>query len=232
MQAFGPNHVVYLLLAAQWTIVLSLIAFAGGGVLGMLLAVARVQPGSKVLRLSALVLMRIFQFTPLLMQLFLFYFGLSIFGFNLDAWTSVSIALIFYTGTFLGEIWRGCIEAVPRGQTDASKALALSYTQRLTHVILPQAMRIAVAPTVGFLVQVVKSTSLASIVGFAEIIRASQMVNNVTLKPLLVYTLVMAIYFAICWPLSLISRHFEKKLGQAHAPDRGLPKPEIQAAAA
>jgi polar amino acid transport system permease protein len=212
MQPFGLNHIIYLIEAARWTIGLSLIAFAGGIVLGFILAIARVQPASKILRGVALVAMRLFQATPLLMQLFMFYFGLSILGFELSAWASASIALIVYTGAFLGEIWQGCITAVPKGQNEAGKALALSYADRMRHIILPQAVRIALAPTVGFLVQVIKSTALVSIVGFAELIRASQMVNNVTLKPLLVYSVVMAIYFAICWPLSALSRHLERRM--------------------
>ncbi|WP_457093270.1 amino acid ABC transporter permease [Microvirga sp. P5_D2] len=212
MHQFGYNHVMYLVEAARWTVALSMIAFAGGSVLGFFFALARVQPGSGLVRRIALVIMRLFQATPLLMQLFIFYFGLSIIGFELSAWTSASIALIVYTGTFLGEIWQGCINAVPNGQSDAGKALALRYSQRMSRIILPQAFRIALAPTVGFLVQVIKSTSLASIVGFAELIRASQMVNNVTLRPLLVYTIVMLIYFVLCWPLSLCSRYLERRL--------------------
>ncbi|WP_454703036.1 amino acid ABC transporter permease [Agrobacterium burrii] len=232
MHQFGTNHVIYLVEAARWTIALSLVAFVGGSVLGFILALARVQPASKLIRASALVLMRLFQATPLLMQLFIFYFGLSIIGLELSAWTSASIALIIYTGAFLGEIWQGCINAVPKGQSDAAKALALTYSQRMSRVVLPQAVRIALAPTVGFLVQVIKSTSLASIVGFAELIRASQMVNNVTLRPLLVYSIVMLIYFVLCWPLSLLSRHLERRLSaKGRTADVRL-NPNLQAVAA
>lgn len=214
MQPFGIHHFVYLVLAAQWTVLLSLIAFVGGGILGAMLAVARVQPASAALRWAAFGLMRLFQCTPLLMQLFLFYFGLSILGFDVGVWTAVSVSMICYTGAFLGEIWRGCIEAISRGQVEASKALALTYGQQMCHVIAPQAVRIALAPTVGFLVQVVKNTSLASVIGFAEVIRASQMLNNSTLRPLLVYSLVMLVYFILCWPLSLASRYLEQRLSQ------------------
>lgn len=232
MHQFGYNHVIYLVEAARWTVALSLIAFAGGSLLGFLLALARVQPGSGLVRRIALVVMRLFQATPLLMQMFLFYFGLSIMGLELSAWTSASIALIAYTGTFLGEIWQGCINAVPIGQSDAGKALALTYSQRMSRIILPQALRIALAPTVGFLVQVIKSTSLASIVGFAELIRASQMVNNVTLRPLLVYSIVMLIYFVLCWPLSLLSRRLERRLAAKGRTGDAPARPKLQAVAA
>ena len=91
---------------------------------------------------------------------------------------------------------------------------ALSYLQQLRLVILPQALRIAIPPTVGFLVQLVKGTSLASIIGFAELTRAAQMVNNATFRPFIVYGLVAAIYFMLCWPLSAYSRRLERRLGQ------------------
>ncbi|WP_439631231.1 amino acid ABC transporter permease [Shinella sp.] len=232
MHQFGINHVIYLVEAARWTIALSLVAFAGGTLLGFIFALARVQPASKLARGGALTVMRLFQATPLLMQLFIFYFGLSILGLELSAWTSASVALIFYTGAFLGEIWQGCIRAVPKGQSDAAKALALSYSQSMSRIILPQAVRIALAPTVGFLVQVIKSTSLASIVGFAELIRASQMVNNVTLRPLLVYSIVMLIYFVLCWPLSLWSRHLERRLAAKGRTGDAAVNPNLQAVAA
>ncbi len=232
MHQFSYTHVIYLIEAARWTVALSMIAFAGGSVLGFFFAIARVQPASNFVRRVTLVIMRLFQATPLLMQLFIFYFGLSIVGLELSAWTSASIALIVYTGTFLGEIWQGCINAVPQGQNDAGKALALRYPQRMSRIILPQASRIALAPTVGFLVQVIKSTSLASIVGFAELIRASQMVNNVTLRPLLVYSIVMLIYFALCWPLSLWSRHLERRMSAKGRTGSAIIDPKLQVVAA
>jgi polar amino acid transport system permease protein len=79
-------------------------------------------------------------------------------------------------------------------------------------VILPQAFRIAIPPTVGFLVQILKGTSLASIIGFTELTRAAQMVNNATFRPFIVYALVAALYFILCWPLSLLSQRLEHRL--------------------
>ena len=235
MQALGWHHVVYLVLAARWTVVLSLVAFVGGGLFGVVVTVLRVQPGSRAVRMLASGYIRIFQGTPLLMQLFLFYFGLSFAGFPLDAWTAVCVALSFYTSAFLAEIWRGCIDAVPRGQNEAAVALSLSYVKRLRLVIAPQALRIALAPTVGFLVQVVKNTSLAAIIGFAELVRAGQVVSNITLRPLAVYAIVMTLYFALCWPLSLLSRYFERRLSKGVRPkprDRKALQPELQGVSA
>jgi polar amino acid transport system permease protein len=208
---FTSVHVIYLLEAARWTLLLSLVALTGGGVLGLALALARVSQW-RVLRVIAIAYIQIVQGTPLLVLLFLSYFGLSFAGYRLDPLVAAGLSLTFYVGAFLGEIWRGCIEAVPRTQWEASDCLGLSRLQQYTHIILPQAVRIATAPTVGFMVQVVKNTSLASIIGFVELTRAGQIVNNSTFQPFPVFLLVGAIYFAICYPLSVASRVLERKL--------------------
>jgi polar amino acid transport system permease protein len=214
MTQFTSVHVFYLLQAARWTILLSLIAIAGGAVLGLALALARVSK-LRVLRALAIVYIQIVQGTPLLILLFLSYFGLSLVGFRLDPLVAAGISLTFYVGAFLGEIWRGCIEAVPRTQWEASDCLGLNRFQQYAYVILPQAIRIATPPTVGFMVQVVKNTSLASIIGFVELTRAGQIVNNSTFQPFLVFLFVAAIYFAICYPLSVTSRALERKMNAA-----------------
>jgi polar amino acid transport system permease protein len=214
MTQFTSVHVIYLLEAARWTILLSLIAIAGGAVLGLALALARVGK-VRVLRALAIVYIQIAQGTPLLILLFLSYFGLSLVGLRLDPLVAAGISLTFYVGAFLGEIWRGCIEAVPRTQWEASDCLGLNRFQQYAYVILPQAIRIATPPTVGFMVQVVKNTSLASIIGFVELTRAGQIVNNSTFQPFLVFLLVAAIYFAICYPLSVTSRALERKMNAA-----------------
>jgi polar amino acid transport system permease protein len=125
------------------------------------------------------------------------------------------LSLTLYVGAFLGEIWRGCIQAVPRTQWEASDCLGLNRFHQYAYVILPQAVRIATPPTVGFMVQVVKNTSLASVIGFVELTRAGQIVNNSTFQPLAVFLLVAAIYFAICYPLSIASRVLERKMNVA-----------------
>jgi polar amino acid transport system permease protein len=211
LNQFTSVHVIYLLEAARWTLLLSLIALVGGGVLGLVLALGRVSRVG-ILRFLATAYIQLIQGTPLLVLLFLFYFGLSMAGYRLDPVVAAGLSLTIYVGAFLGEIWRGCIEAVPRTQWEASDCLGLNRFQQYTHVILPQAVRIATAPTVGFMVQVVKNTSLASIIGFVELTRAGQIVNNSTFQPFLVFLFVGAIYFAICYPLSVASRALERRL--------------------
>jgi polar amino acid transport system permease protein len=211
LNQFTSVHVIYLLEAARWTLLLSLIALLGGGMLGLVLALGRVSRVG-ILRFLATAYIQLIQGTPLLVLLFLSYFGLSMAGYRLDPVVAAGLSLTIYVGAFLGEIWRGCIEAVPRTQWEASDCLGLNRFQQYTHVILPQAVRIATAPTVGFMVQVVKNTSLASIIGFVELTRAGQIVNNSTFQPFLVFLFVGAIYFAICYPLSVASRALERRL--------------------
>lgn len=204
------SHVVYLVEAARWTVLLSLIAFAGGALVGLPLALMRVSR-SKLLRGLASVYIQIVQGTPLLIVLFLSYFGLGIMGYKLDPLVAAGLSFTVYAAAFLGEIWRGCIEAVPKTQWEASDCLGLGPIQQYAYVILPQALRIATPPTVGFMVQIVKNTSLASVIGFVELARAGQIVNNSTFEPFVIFAVVGVIYFAICYPLSVASRHLERK---------------------
>jgi len=200
-----------LLLAARWTVALSLIAFVGGGIVGLALLAARLRRWPMVpAAVSAYV--QVFQGTPLLIQLFLAYFGLGLFGIDVSPWIAAGSALTLYAGAYLTEIWRGCVDAIPRGQWEAADSLALSFGEKLRHVVAPQALRIAVAPTVGFLVQVVKGTVLASIIGFVELTKTATMITNATFRPFTVYACVALMYFALCWPVSLASRHFEKRM--------------------
>lgn len=204
-----------LLLAARWTVLLSLIAFVGGGALGALILYGRISRSRWIAALGR-GYVELFQGTPLLIQLFIIFFGFSLFGLNVSAWVAASVGMILWTAAFLAEIWRGCVEAVPRGQWEASASLGMGRLQQMRYVVLPQALRIAVPPTVGFSVQVVKGTAVTSIIGFVELTRAGTVVTNATYKPFLVYGLVALIYFCLCWPLSKSSQILERKLNVAH----------------
>ncbi len=207
----GPQELTYLLKGLGWTLVLTAMAFAGGIPFGVAVALMRAAK-NRWLRRAAAAWIGLFQGTPLLMQLFVAYFGLPLLGFNLPSWAAVAIALTAHASAFLGEIWRGAIEAVPRGQTEAAQALGLHDTSRMVDVIMPQAFKLSLPATVGFLVQLLKGTSLAAIVGFIELTRAGSIVSNQIYKPLLVFAAVGAMYFALCWPLSLWGRHLEQRL--------------------
>jgi polar amino acid transport system permease protein len=204
-----------LLLAARWTVVLSIMAFVGGGLVGLALLTARLAGGRGIGRAVA-GYVQLFQGTPLLMQLFLAYFGLGLLGVNVSPWVAAGVALTLYASAFLAEIWRGCVDAVPKGQWEAADSLALSFGEKLRHVVGPQALRVAVAPTVGFLVQVIKGTALASVIGFIELTKAGTMITNATFRPFTVYACVALLYFALCWPISAWSKRLERKLRREH----------------
>ncbi|WFU11619.1 amino acid ABC transporter permease (plasmid) [Rhizobium sp. CB3090] len=207
-----PIHIQFIAVGALWTIGLSAIAFIGGSIIGFALALARISPSLLVRRLASGYI-QLLQGTPLLVTLFLFYFGLAVVGFDsLPAIVAAGLGLVVYSSAFLAEIWRGCLQSVPKTQWEAAECLALTRWQRMTRVILPQAMRIATAPTVGFLVQIVKNTSLASVVGFVELAQAGKLVNNTIFEPFTVFIIVAAFYFVICYPLSAWSRRLERKL--------------------
>ncbi|MFZ2858056.1 amino acid ABC transporter permease [Acidovorax sp.] len=214
MNNFGLPETLLLAKGLQWTVLLTLTGFVGGVLGGLVVALCRVSP-LVPLRLATVAFIEVFRGTPLLLQLFVVFYGLSVLGFSLSAWTSVAICLTLNASAFLGEIWRGSIQALPGGQSEAASALGLHYLPRMRHVVMPQALKISLPATVGFLVQLLKGTSLASIVGFAELMRSGAIVSNATFNPLFVYSVVAALYFALCWPLSLYGRHMEKRLAGA-----------------
>jgi len=202
----------FLVAAIRWTLLLSAVAFSGGFLGGFILALMRVSR-SAPLRLLARGYIGLFQGTPVLVQLFIAYYGLPVlFDVRIEAWPAVASAFTLYASAFLGEIWRGAIMAVPEAQWEAASALALRRGATLRKVILPQALRIAIPPTVGFLVQLIKSTSVASIIGFVELARAGQLIVNVTFQPMIVYPVIAVLYFLICWPLSLLAGRLERRL--------------------
>lgn len=200
-----------LLSGLQWTLLLSLVAFVGGGLIGLLIMTLRISDKGWA-RSCARLYIELFQGTPLLMQLFLVFFGIALLGVDISPWLAAAIALTLFTSAYLAEIWRGCVESIPHGQWEASSSLALNPYEQLRHVILPQALRIAVAPTVGFSVQVVKGTAVTSIIGFTELTKTGSMLANATFEPFMVYGLVALGYFLLCYPLSLSARYLERRL--------------------
>jgi polar amino acid transport system permease protein len=210
----GKGEFLFLLKGLQWTIALSAVGFICGMVTGLGVALLRTS-NVRFLKRSAAGYIAVFQGTPLLMQLFVVYYGLALYGLKLDAWVAIAIGFTLHASAYLGEIWRGAIEAVPRGQVEAARALSLSYFWRMKDVVLPQALRISLPATIGFLVQLIKGTSLAAFVGFTELSRAGSMVSNQIFKPLLVFGIVGLMYFAICWPLSVYGARLERKFAAA-----------------
>ncbi len=223
VRSFNASDLVYIILSTQWTIVLSAIAFAGGAAVGALLALARIS-SRPVVRWPAAAYISFFQGTPLLLQLFVAFFLPSAVGIQMPALAAAALGLSLNAGAFLGEIWRASIEAVAKGQTEAALSLGLRRTRVLQLVVIPQAIKIALPPTVGFLVQLVKATSLAAIIGFAELTRSGQILINSTFQPFLIFSIIAVIYFFLCWPLSLVSLKLEKIFDlQGHGPSQSEP---------
>jgi polar amino acid transport system permease protein len=213
MTTFGWPEFLFILRAAGWTLLLTAVAFAIGGLGGGALAILRLSQNRAVSEVARIYIL-VIQSIPVLMVLFMSYYGLALFGIELPAFFAASASLAIYVSAYLAEIWRGSIESVPFQQWEASASLALTRAQQYRYVIIPQAIRISLPPTVGFLVQLVKNTSIVSVVGFVELSRAGQLVNNATFRPFQVFATVAVIYFLICFPLSRFSRYLE---GAMHA---------------
>ena len=201
---FDFRDVIFLLEAARWTLLLSAMAFTGGGVLGLLLTLMQISRYAP-LRLLAYGYIEVLQGTPLLMQLFIWFFLLALVGVTLPATLAAAAALTLNTSAFSAEIWRGTIEAIPRTQWEAAASIGMSRLEQICYIVAPQAVRIAVPPTVGLMVEVIKGTSLTALVGFVELTRAGQLLNDTTFQPLTVFGVVALVYLAICFPLSTLS---------------------------
>lgn len=210
--------VFQLLDATQFTIYLALIAFVGGGLLGLAITLGRtVRP--RLWNTLCAAYTWLFQSTPLLMLLFLLGLGAPrLLGLDINPWTAASVALILYTSAYLSEVWHGAIQAVPVGQWEGSKALGLTFLQRIRLVIIPQAFKLSIAPTVGFMVQIIKGTSLAYIIGFHDLMAIGKRWANSPVdgtEPFTIFPLMALIYFCLCFPLSQWSKRLEARLGSA-----------------
>ena len=211
IREFTFTDVLYLIAAMRWTLALTAIAFMGGGIVGLAVALLRVSTFAPLRWLGALYVHAV-QGTPLLAWLFVFFFGLSIVGIEVSPWIAAAAAYSIYAGAFLGEIWRGCLQAIPRTQWEAGASLGLGFAAQLRYIIVPQATRLAIPPTVGFLVQLIKNTSLAAVIGFIELTREGQLTTATTFRPFSVYITVAVLYFLLCFPLTQWSRWLERSL--------------------
>jgi len=213
MPTFGLMHIQFLLQGALWTIALSACAFIGGALMGLLIALCRVSAFAWVRGISSTYI-QVVQGVPLLVIMFAGYFGLPALGVAVSPLMAATLSMTVWVGAYFGEFWRGAIQAVPRAQWEAAECLALTSMQRMFKVIIPQAVRNATPGTVGFMVQIVKNTSLASAVSFVDLTRAGQLINNSTFQPFITFTVVALIYFLLCYPLSVLSRRLEERMAR------------------
>lgn len=195
------------------TLVLSGLTFAVGGLVGIVLALALISP-SAVLRSLVRTYVTFVQGIPLLVLMGLAFFGPTLVG--IDTVTPLSgaiMALSIWSSAYLSEVWMTALVAVPKQQWEAAECLGFSRSQRMLRIVAPQALQLATPPTVGFMVQIVKNTSVASlVVGYAELTYNAQMLNSSYFQPFLFFGAAAALYFVICYPLSALSRRLERKL--------------------
>lgn len=217
ISVFGEPHgiiVGQLIWATQYTIYLSAIAFLGGGLFGGLITFFRIIP-SKTLNIISYTYTWLFQSLPLLMLLFLLGLGIpKLFEQDIDPWIAATVALILFTSAYLSEVWRGAIVAIPQSQWEAAKALNLNFVQTLRFIILPQAVKFSVAPTIGFLIQIIKGTSLCYIIGFQDLMLIGKRWANSPVQgsePFIIFPIMALLYFCLCYPLARLAKHIEKK---------------------
>ncbi|WP_375000047.1 amino acid ABC transporter permease [Aeromicrobium sp. CTD01-1L150] len=210
---FGAENLPPLLNGALLTVFLVATSGFLGTVIGLALGLARTSP-SRVARVLSLVYISFIRGQPVLIILFFVYFVLPL----LFPMASVSRAvaaiagLSVYAGAYIAEIVRGSLLAVPTGQSEAAEALGMGYALKLRYVVLPQALRIAVPPGIGFLVALVKATSLTSVIGYVELTRAGRITSTINQEPILTFLIVAALYFVICYPISMVGRWYERRL--------------------
>jgi polar amino acid transport system permease protein len=209
----NAQQAVFLLQGLWGTVTLSLLTFFFGGILAFVLALARISPLAPV-RILTGGYIQIIQGVPLLVLMGICFFGPSIAGlFDVQPLAAATLAMTIYSAAFLADIWRGALQSVPKPQWEAAECLGLSRWQRMIKVIIPQAVRLATPSTVGFMVQIIKNTSIASLViGYSELGYYAKLLNNSTFQPFLFFGVAAALYFIISYPLSVGSRILERKL--------------------
>lgn len=200
------------------TIPLSLVSFALGLALAIVVALMRLST-TKLLRGVARAFVSIVRGTPLLVQLFVVFYGLPTIGVTLDPWPSAIIALSLNVGGYASEVVRAAILAVPRGQWEAGYTIGMSNTMTLWRIVLPQAARVSVPPLSNTFISLVKDTSLASVILVTELFRQAQQIAAASSEFLVLYIEAAAVYWLICLVLASGQSVIEKRLDRyvAHA---------------
>jgi His/Glu/Gln/Arg/opine family amino acid ABC transporter permease subunit len=205
------ESVPFLLRGAVYTIQVSVLAIVFGLVLGWLLGLAAVS-GVAVLRAVTSAYVQFIRGTPLLVQIFLIYFGLPALGLNIPAFWSGVIALGLNSGGFQAEIVRAGIESIDRGQTEAARSIGMSRFQTLGFILVPQTVRRVIPPLTNELITLTKSSSLLSAIAALELTHAGQLIIARTFAPFEIYAAVAVIYLVLIGVLSRASALLEKRV--------------------
>jgi polar amino acid transport system permease protein len=213
IEPFGWIHLIPLLRGALYTIYICFFSIICGGILGIAAGLA-VTSKNKVFSLIFNIYINLLRGIPVLILVFVIYFAIPIIypNANLSKGVTAVAALSIYAGAYIGEIVRGSIQAIPKGQFEAARSLGLNYFQEYFYVIIPQALRIMIPPVMGFIIALVKDSSLISVIGYVELTKAGKIVSNLTMEPLPTYVSAAAIYFVICFGLSKLSVRYENRI--------------------
>lgn len=197
--------------AIMYTIPLALVSFAIGMVLAVITALGRIST-IKIFNVIARIYVSIIRGTPLLVQLFIIFYGLPNLGFVVDPFPCAVIGFSLSVGAYSSEIIRAAIISIPKGQWEAAYSIGMTYPKALRRVILPQATRVSIPPLSNSFISLVKDTSLASIVTVTEMFRVAQQIAATTYEFLLIYTEAAFIYWIICFGLSIVQGRIENRL--------------------
>ncbi|MBV2182153.1 MAG: amino acid ABC transporter permease [Castellaniella sp.] len=197
----------------KFTVPLAILSFIAGLALAFLAAITRLFGPAPLVALVRFYIWLI-RGTPLLVQLFVIFYGLPSVGLVLDPLPAALIGFSLNVGAYNAEVIRGAIEAIPRGQWDAAYSLSMTRAQALRRTILPQAARVAVPPLANSFIALVKDTSLAAVITVPEIFQAAQRIASVTYEPLILYTEAALIYLVLCTFLSAAQTRLEHYFGQ------------------
>lgn len=222
MAAFGPfkvhwgDYVSALGSGLLKTMEYAAVSFVGAVIVGLAVALLRTS-SQRVFRVLAAIYTELFKNVPLLAIIFITYFGLASADIRLSAFQAGSLSLVIFYGAYLSEIFRAALAGVHAGQREAAEALGLSRLTTFSHVIFPQALRLALPGTGTMFVDLLKSTSLLVVISAAELMSQAQLIASETFRALEVYVVISAIYFAVCYPLSQLLLLLERRV-QSGAP--------------
>jgi len=204
-----------LLKGAYYTLLITAVSMTFGLIIGLLVALARIT-GNKVLSGLARFYVSVIRGTPLLVQIFIIYYGLPDVGITFEPLTAAFISLSINIGAYLSETFRGAIISIPKGQMEAALSIGMSYSQAMRRIILPQAARVAIPPMGNTFIGILKETSLVSVITVTELLRASQLLISKHLVVMPFYIAIAIMYWVMSTGFSILLGKAEVKLSKAY----------------
>lgn len=212
-EEFGFRHILPFFKGAGVTLTICFVSAVLGILLGTIIGIALTSK-NKIIKTVARTYINILRGIPLLVIIFSVYFMIPMIFRNIQVNREVAgvFSLTIYAAAYIAELVRGSIESIPKGQTEAADALGMKPLQRMLLIIFPQAFRLLVPSLVGFLINLVKDSSLVSVINYIDLTRTGKIIGNLTMNPLLSYSIVAVFYFVICFSLSRLANYTEKRM--------------------